>query len=202
MKTLLRQFRLWPLDRRIGPHMVAAATMIGAGTAAAADFSIGVGAGTGRGRVECVVAFPCDRSSSHGKLFAAYRINEAVDMQAVIFDAGRFKGGDTTPLGTEFGGRFKASGFGLTGGYRWSLSPSWSLAGRAGIAAVRTRFDYARTGLDSVSKTTLQPLAGIGLAYALTPTVGLSLDYDVTRMKVHTTRGSFQMLGLSAQYAF
>ena len=94
MKTLLRQFRPWPLDRRIGPHMVAVATVFGAGTAAAADFSIGVGVGTDRGHVECAGAFPCDRSSSHGKLFAAYRINDAVDMQAVIFDAGRFKGGD------------------------------------------------------------------------------------------------------------
>ena len=182
--------------------LFAAAALIGAGAASAADFSVGLGAGADRGRVDCVASFPCDRGSAHWKLFAGYQLSEAVDVQAVGFDAGRFKGGDTTPLGTEFGGTFKVSGFGLTGGYRWQFAPSWSLAGRAGLAAVRTRFDYANAAFGSASKTTVQPLLGLGLAYAITPAVRLSLDCDVTRFKVHTTRGSLQMLGLAAQYSF
>ena len=182
--------------------LVAATISSSAGTAAAAGFSIGVGAGADRGRVDCVASFPCDRSGTHGKLFFGYHLDDAVDVQAVFFDAGRFKGGDTTPLGTAFGGRFKAIGFCLTGGYRWQHAPSWSLGARAGLAAVRTRFDYDRADLDSASKTTLQPLAGLGIAYAITPNLRLGLDYDVTRMKVHTTRGSLQMLGLAAQYSF
>ena len=93
-----------PLTLRSGVRwLFAAAASIGAGAVAAADFSIGVGAGPDQGRVDCVASFPCDRSSGHGKLFAGYRISEAVDVQAVYFDAGRFKGGDTTPLGIEFG---------------------------------------------------------------------------------------------------
>ena len=182
--------------------LFAAAALLGAGAASGADFSVGVGAGADRGRVDCVASFPCDRGSAHWKLFAGYQLSEAVDVQAVGFDAGRFKGGDTTPLGTEFGGTFKVSGFGVTGGYRWQFAPSWSLAGRAGLAAVRTRFDYANAAFGSASKTTVQPLLGLGLAYAITPAVRLSLDCDVTRFKVHTTRGSLQMLGLAAQYSF
>ena len=173
-----------------------------AGPAAAADFSIGAGVGTDRGRVDCVDSFSCDRSSGHWKLFAGYRFGEAVELQAVWFDAGRFKGGGTTPLGTEFGGKFEVRGIGLTGGYRWTFSPSWSLVGRAGFASVRTRFDYADAGVESVSKTNVQPLLVLGLAYAVTPAVRLSLDYDVSRFKVHTERGSLQMLGLSAQFSF
>ena len=182
--------------------LFAAAASIAAPWVAAADFSVGVGAGADRGRVDCVASFPCDRGSAHGKLFAGYQINDAVDVQAVFFDAGRFKGGNTTPLGTEFGGTFKVSGFGVTGGYRWMFTPSWSLGGRAGLASVRTRFDYANPAFGTASKTTLQPLVGLSLAVAITPTVRLSLDYDVTRFKVHTTRGSLQMLGLAAQYSF
>ena len=67
---------------------------------------------------------------------------------------------------------------------------------------MRTRFDYANTIWGSASKTTVQPLLGIGLAYAITPTVRLSLDYDLTRFKVHTTRGPLQTLGLAVQYSF
>ena len=182
--------------------LLAATVLTGAVAAVAADFSVGVGAGTGRGRGECVDSFSCDRSNSYWKFVAGYRLSEPVDVQAVYFDAGRFKGGDTTPLGTDFGGRFEVSGFGLTGGYRWVLAPSLSFGARAGLAAVRTRFDYERADLGTASKTTLQPLAGLGLAYAITPNVRLSLDYDVTRFKVHSTRGSLQMLGLAAQYSF
>jgi hypothetical protein len=32
--------------------------------------------------------------------------------------------------------------------------------------------------------------------------VRLSLDYDLTRFKVHKTHGSLQMLGFAAQYSF
>jgi len=104
MKTPNRPLFAWPLVRRISRYLFAAVASTAAGPfAAAADFSIGVGAGIDRGRVDCVGSFPCDRSSTHGKLFFGYQINDAVDVQAVFFDAGRFKGGDTTPLGTEFG---------------------------------------------------------------------------------------------------
>jgi predicted porin len=193
-----------PLTLRCGVRwLLAAAASIGAGAAAAAaDFSVGMGAGADQGRVDCVASFPCDRSSAHWKLFAGYQFSEAVDVQAVWFDAGRFKGGDTTPLGTEFGGTFKVNGFGFTGGYRWQFAPSWSLDGRAGLASVRTRFDYANAVFASASQTITQPLLGLGLAYAISPAVRLSLDYEVTRFKVHTTRGPLQMFGLAAQYSF
>ena len=182
--------------------LLGAAALLGAGAACGADFSVGIGAYVDRGRVDCVASFPCDRSSAGGKLFAGYRVSPEVEVQAVWFDAGRFKGGDTTPLGTAFGGSFKVSGFGLTGGYRWELAPSWSLVGRAGLASVRTRFDYANSAFGSASKTTAQPLWGLSLGYAITPSARLSVDYDATRFKVHTTHGSLQMLGVAVQYSF
>ena len=178
------------------------AAFLGAGTAAAADFSIGAGVGADNGRGRCVDSFACDRSDTHGKLFVGSEVGAGFDVQAVYFDAGRLKGGDTTPLGTEFGGTFKVAGIGVTGGYRWAFAPSWSLSGRLGVAAVRTRFDYADATTGSASETTAQPLAGLGIAYAVTPAVRLSLDYDVTRFKVHKTQGSLQMLGVAVQYSF
>ena len=67
---------------------------------------------------------------------------------------------------------------------------------------MRTRFDYANTVWGSASQTTTQPLLGLGVAYAITPTLRLGLDYDLTRFKVHTTRGRLQMLGVAAQFSF
>ena len=194
-----------PLDRaarRIARCQLAIALVSGAGAAGAQDFSVGIAAGFDRGRVDCVVSFPCDRSSTYGKLTGAYRFAGAYDVQLAYFGAGRFQGGDTTPLGTQFGGTFKVDGLGLTAGYRWTFAPGWSGVARFGAASVRTRFDYANALAASVSKSTLQPLAGIGIGYDITPAVRIGVDYDVTRFKVHTTRGSLHMLGIAAQFSF
>lgn len=170
--------------------------------ARAGDLSIGAGAGLDRGKTDCVDVYACDHASSHAKVFLGYRVVDGIELQALAFDAGRFDGGDTTALGTAFGGRFKVSGIGLAAGYRWSFMPDWSLKGQLGVASVRTRFDYAAPFSGSASQTTTQPLAGLSLAYAITPSWQLSLDYDETRFKVHTTRGSLRMVGVAAQYAF
>ena len=178
------------------------AAAIATGAASAAGFSVGASAGTDQGRVDCVASFPCDRGSADVKLYAGYQVNEAIELRAVYFDAGRFKGGGTTPAGLEFGGDFKVNGFAVTAGYRWAFAPSWSVAAHAGLASVRTRFDHANPVWGSASQTTAQPFIGVGLAYAITPALRLGIDYDATRFKVHTTRGPLHMLGLSAQFSF
>jgi opacity protein-like surface antigen len=182
--------------------LVAAAACACAATASAADWSIGVGAGGDRGRVDCVASFPCDRSAGYAKLFAGYRPLEPVEVQLVFFDAGSFKGGDTTTLGTEFGGTFKVRGVALTGGYRWDLTNGWSVMARAGIASVHTHFEDANAAYGGASENIGAPIAGLGVAYAVTPSLRIGVDYDATRFKVHTTRGSLQMLGAAAQFSF
>ena len=182
--------------------LLAAAAAAAAGTASAAGFSLGASAGADQGRVDCVASFPCERRSADVKLYAGYQLNEAIELRAVYFDAGRFKGGDTTPAGLEFGGDFKVNGVGITAGYRWAFTPQWSIAVHAGLASVRTRFDHANPVWGSASQTTAQPLIGVGLACAITPALRLGIDYDATRFKVHTTRGPLHMLGLSAQFSF
>jgi len=171
-------------------------------TAHAGNFSIGLGAGADQGKTDCVAGYSCEHSSTHAKAFLGYRISDGFEAQAVYFDGGKFDGGDTSPLGTAFGGRFKVDGFGLAAGYRWPFMPGWSLKGQLGVASVRTRFEYAAPFQGEVSKTTIQPLAGLSLAYEIAPNWQLSLGYDETRLKVHTTRGSLRMLSVAAQYAF
>jgi opacity protein-like surface antigen len=174
-----------------------------AGTAArAGEIGVGAGAGADRGRTDCVADDRCDHGDVFGKLFASYGLDSGIELRATAFDAGRFRGGDTTPLGTPFGGRFKVSGVGLTAGYRWTFAPRWSLLGQAGVASVRTRFDYAAPFSGHVAETRAQPLVGLGLAYDVAPGWRLSLDYDETRFKVYTTHGSLRLLGASAQYVF
>lgn len=180
----------------------ALACVVAAAPAPAADFSIGAGVGAGHGRVDCVDAFPCDRSSGAWKLFAGWQPDDVTEIRLTGFGAGRFKGGDTAPGGTAFGGSFKVDGIGLTGGYRWAFAPAWSLVGRAGVASVHTRFEYADSSLASVGKTTVQPMAGLGLAWQLTPGFGIAMEDDLTRFKAHDTHGTLHTLGVAAQFSF
>ncbi|MBC7483211.1 MAG: outer membrane beta-barrel protein [Rhizobacter sp.] len=189
----------------VGAVVAAAALLAVSGislSAHAAGASLGMSAGADQARVDCVATFPCDRRSVDVKLYAGYQLGDAIELRAVYFDAGRFKGGGTTPAGLEFGGDFKVNGFGITAGCRWALAPQWSLAAHAGVASVRTRFDHANPIWGEASQTTTQPLFGVGLAYAINPAVRLGIDYDATRFQAHTTRGPLHMLGLSAQFSF
>lgn len=178
------------------------AAALGLMPTALAGVGVGLGAGPDRGHVDCVASFACNRSSGFAKFFGTYSIGEEVEIQAVYFDGGRFKGGDTTPLGTEFGGDFKVSGLGLTAGYRWRVAPSWSMVARGGFAGVRTTFDYVNPVWGRASRSTAQPLFGLGVAYEIAPSWRVGVDLDVTRFKVHTTQGPLQMLGLSTQFSF
>ena len=203
----MRRVALRPGAARLAAALAAALAATAASATPAANFSLGVSAGADQGRVDCVASFPCERRSAGIKLFAGYALNQAVELRALYFNAGRFKGGgtapaSTTPAGLEFGGDFKVSGIGITAGYRWDFAPMWSVAAHAGLASVRTRFGHANPVWGSVSQTTVQPLVGVALAYAVTPTLRLGIDFDATRFKAHTTRGSLHMLGLSAQFSF
>jgi hypothetical protein len=181
---------------------LAAASTLGCDTARATDFSIGAGGGASRGKVDCLAAFPCDRSDTNFNLFAGYQITPAIDVRLTYFGGDSFKGADVSPLGTPFGGTFRVSGLGLTGGYLWRFAPAWSLHGRLGIASVQTRFDFADPFAGSASKTTVQPTAGLALGYDATSAVRVGLDLDATRFKAHSTQGSLQAIGVFAQYAF
>lgn len=187
---------------RARPAALFLALTVAAGVAEAGDFSLGFGAGATHGRGRCVDSMPCDRSSAAAKLSGNWRFDERLDAQVVYLGGNSFKGGDTTPLDTEFGGRFEVEGIGLTVGWRWPLATDWSLTARAGVAAVRTRFEYADDAVRTARKSTAQPLAGLRLAWQATPQFGIGLDYDLTRLKVHSTRGSLQILGLAAQISY
>ncbi len=182
--------------------LVAAVSMAAGHAVHAQGITVGIGGGIDRGHVDCVSSFPCDRSGSAFKVTGAYSFAPAWDAQLVYLRAGRFQGGDPIPGGGEFGGTFRVDGVGLSAGYHWDFAPGWSAVARLGATSMRTRFQYANALLPDVSKTTVQPLAGVGIGYAITPSVRLGIDYDVTRFKVYTRNGSLRMLGVAAQFSF
>jgi hypothetical protein len=165
-------------------------------------FSVGASGGEANGRVDCVQAYPCGHNAGFGKIMVSASISSTIEVQASYFRVGDLQGGDTTPLGTRFGGIFKLSGIGLTAGYRWDFAPDWDLTARGGIAGVRARFAYAAPFSGEPSRTTVQPLGGLDLDYAITSALRVGLDYQATRLKAHATRGALQTIGVGVQFSF
>ena len=116
MSDLSQRSCMRALRGYIARCFVAALTLVAGPVLAEGDYSLGVGGGAWHGRVDCVPSFSCDRSGGFGKIFAGYRVRDTVDVQAVYFGGSSFRGGDTTPLGTQFGGKFRVDGIGLTAG--------------------------------------------------------------------------------------
>jgi opacity protein-like surface antigen len=169
--------------------------------AGAVDLSIGATAGAAQGHTDCLAAQPCDHSGGFGRLEATGRFDGGLEVNASYFHAGTFKGRDQQDQAI-YGGDFQVGAVGLTAGYAWRFEPAWRLQARAGVAGVRTHFRYDDPFSGTADKTTLQPLAGVGLAYTVTPSLDLGVDYDETRFIVHESRGPLRMLGVSIQYKF
>ena len=180
----------------------AATLALSPSSARAIDVDLSLAGGAATGRVDCLDGFPCDHHSGYFNAGAGLRLVEAVDLEASYFHVGDLKGGDTTPLGTRFGGTFRLEGIALTAGYRWAFAPDWAAVFRGGIAGVRARFAYDPPFSGEPSKTTAQPFGGIDVGYAIDRSWSVGLDYDVTRLKAHATRGMLQLFGAQVRYHF
>ena len=128
-----------------------------------------------------------------------------VELQVELLPASvDLEGGDTTPLGTRFGGTFNAlrrrPDRGLSVGLRARLGPH--SRGRVVAGRPRTLRLRGSRSRGEPSKTTVQPLAGLDLDYAITPALRVGLDYQATRLKAHVTRGTLQMIGVGVQFSF
>ena len=169
--------------------------------AEATELSLGATAGPAQGRTDCLSGQPCDHSGGFGKLEVTGRWDGGLELGASYFHAGAFKGRDQLDEAI-YGGNFSLDALGLTAGYGWRFAPAWRLVGRAGVAAVRTHFRYDDPYSGTANKTTLQPLAGVGLAYAVTPKVDIGIAYDETRFKAHQSHGPLRMPGVSLRWNF
>ena len=91
----------------------------------------------------------------------------------------------------------------LSGAYTAALTPDWGIVGRVGVARVRTKLNAdagVLTGSDSESKT--QPIAGLAVNYALTPSARLELGVDATRAQYQGERSTVRMVSLGARMSF
>lgn len=148
--------------------------------------------------VECSGVQRCDRNATGGKAMLGYSFGNGFALEGGYTNFGKFRASlDTLGLSA------RPEALSIGGAYTAALSPDWGLVGRLGLARVRTKLHAdagVLTGSDSESKT--QPIAGLAVNYALTPSSRIELGLDATRAQYQGERSTVRMVSLGARMAF
>lgn len=154
--------------------------------------------GQSRLNVDCSGVQACDKSATGGKALLGYSFGNGFALEGGYANFGKFRA-STGPLSVSG----KPEAVILGGAYTAALTPDWGLTGRLGAAYVRTKLHAdagVLSGSDRESKT--QPIVGLALNYALTPSTRVELGIDATRADYQGERTNLRMVSLGARMAF
>lgn len=153
-------------------------------------------------------SFARDQRAAAWRLFGGLQLNRNFALELGAFDLGKF-GFDatTTPAGT-LAGQIKLQGGSLDLVGTLPLSESFSLIGRVGAQAARTRDSFSGTGAVAVlnpnpSKRQINPKLGAGLQYAFSPS--FLIRGEAERYRVNDAvgrRGDVDVYSISLVFPF
>lgn len=154
--------------------------------------------GQGHLNASCSGLQACDRNATGGKAVLGYAFGNGFSVEGGYANFGRFHASQGA-----VGLNARPEALSLGGAYTAALTPDWGLTGRLGVARVRTKIGAdvgVLSGADSESKT--QPIAGLALNYALSPTTRVELGVDATRAQYQGERSNVRLVTLGARMSF
>jgi OOP family OmpA-OmpF porin len=142
------------------------------------------------------------------KLFGGYQFNRNFALEGGYFNLGKFGFTATTvPAGT-LTGDIKLQGVNLDAVGILPITDKFSAFGRAGLAYAQTRDSFTRTGAVTVtnpnpSKNDTNYKFGLGLEYALTPSLGLRAEAERYRINDAVgNRGDVDLFSVGLVFRF
>lgn len=177
------------------------AALIGAASAQAQSnesFYVTAAAGSTHLNVDCAGTTSCDASDTGGKLVGGYKFGNGFSVELGYIGFGKFK----QSVGT-LNYSVKPTAFTLGGAYALPLNSDWGLNLRLGVAQVKTKLDATQGNASgSTSESKAKVYAGVGVTYAISPTVKLELGADSTEAQLAGQKGTVRMFSLGATFAF
>jgi len=155
-------------------------------------------AGQGHLNTDCTGVQACDRNATGGKAMLGYSFGNGFALEGGYTTFGRFHASQGA-----VGLNARPEALSLGGAYTAALTPDWGLTGRLGVARVRTKVGAdvgVLSGSDRESKT--QPIAGLAVNYALTPSTRVELGVDATRAQYQGERSNVRLVTLGARMSF
>ncbi len=146
----------------------------------------------------------CDKSDTGTKLYAGYKFNPLIALEAAYVDFGKGSRGFTEGS-DDVHHSFEASGALVAAAFRYAAHPQLSLVGRVGLSFLKTKFKQTTPNdfdTYSVSDDSVKPYIGVGIEFALNKNLRLTADADFTTAEVDNNKNSVRLLGVGLQYDF
>jgi OmpA-OmpF porin, OOP family len=180
--------------------LVCIATFVLLTHSAWAQTYIGISGGATRYSADCDSAVRCDKSDMGLKLYGGYKFTPHLALEGGYASLGSFKTStNNTVLGREISTSLRSSAFSLGGAFFYEFVPHFTAMGRLGLASGKIKVS-SEAGSDSETK--INPYAGVGVGYSLTPSLSLNGTLDMNRFKYRGDSQNIFMLGAGITYGF
>lgn len=156
----------------------------------------GLSFGQSKFKDACISGFDCDDKDQAFRLYAGGRFNNAVGLEAGLFNMGKFQrgGGETDGWGLDLA---------LVAGV--PIGANSAVFGKLGAVYGRTEVSGTATpgqGLQTGKERGFGPRFGVGGQVGLTPQWALRADWDRFRMPLPGGKEDIDSLMLGVQYTF
>lgn len=159
---------------------------------------VSVGVGRTSWDVDCSGVQQCSKSHTGLRLFGGAEVSKNVAAELFYLDLGKVTAADSGVTG-EIKGRAIGAGVALTADF----TPDWRGAVRLGVANVHAQATASGFGTtDAMSKNSTQPVVGLGLSYAITPTMFAEANYERTRVDLLGEARNVGMFSLGLGWRF
>jgi hypothetical protein len=148
----------------------------------------------------------CDESGTALKVYAGGDIAKHAAVEVAYIDFGRAKG---TLTGLDLASnqlvpvpaKLRSNAFVVAGVGKWEVYPKLNLAGKAGIAFVRSAIELTTYRVED-RNSRAQPYGGLAIDYEVLKDFRVVGHYDLTKYEVSGEKGTLYQLGLGVQSDF
>jgi OOP family OmpA-OmpF porin len=153
-------------------------------------------------------AFKNDERDTGYKLFGGYQFNKNFALEAGYFNLGKFGFTASTLPPGALNGKIKIKGLSLDAVGILPMTDRFSAFGRIGLNYANTQDGFSGTGAVWVfnpnpSKRELNYNFGLGVQYALTPSLGMRAEAERYRINDAVgNKGDIDLIGISLIYRF
>jgi hypothetical protein len=159
-----------------------------------------IGGGTSSYDIDCAGTSRCDNKGSLLRVTGGYRLWNGIGVEGIYANLGKA----TASVGTV-DVEIRGSMVGLGVAFYLPLGASWDAAARVGAASVTTKTS-GRVGSSPTvqvdNNRSVQPYAGLSVAYAFNSTLAAELSWDSTQVESLGDKGTVTSLALGLKFRF
>ncbi|MBX3623141.1 MAG: outer membrane beta-barrel protein [Rhizobacter sp.] len=171
---------------------------------AQAQAYVGASAGQSQFELDCSGALACDQRGAAYKVFGGYKVSHNFALEGTYYRQGKAHFAATDASLGEVTGDYRGEGVGVFAMLIAPYSNKFSLFGKLGVVHARVDLEARSSlaGADQHSEQHASVAWGMGAGYDFTPSVGVRVEFERSRVKFLGDKHDVDMVTASALYRF